>query len=82
MQEKLNVPGNDDTATGALEDFIPAHDVPKRFPDIFGEAQWRYLLRIREANGLDRAVMKLNERRLLVHIPSLHEWLRSRLQSA
>ena len=58
--------------TFRLDDLTPAGLIPKKFPDLYTEKSWRWAVKQRKKNGLDRAFHKVGKK-LFVDTPVLAE---------
>ena len=54
--------------------YCRASDIPARFPELFTQRQWEWLMRNRKNNGLCRATRKIGKR-LYINIPVLLDLL-------
>jgi hypothetical protein len=64
----------------APDDLIPVGIVPEEYPHLFNPKQWLWLLRKRDANGLDHAIVVLGKRRLFLSKSRFAEWLSTRAE--
>jgi len=58
----------------SISEYIPTQDLPKRFPHLLSSSQVEWMMRQREFNGLDDAVVLIGKKRY-IHLPSFLAWL-------
>jgi hypothetical protein len=56
-------------------DLIPVDLVPDEYPHLFNRKQFSWMLRCRDRNGLEHAIVKMGERRLFLSRHRFSEWL-------
>jgi hypothetical protein len=61
----------------SLDDFVSKKEFLKRFPKLFREEEFNWIIKIRKFNGFDHCVRKIGKRKLLFHVPSVLAWIDS-----
>ena len=56
-------------------DLIPVDLVADEYPHLFNRKQFSWMLRCRDRNGLEHAIVKMGERRLFLSRHRFSEWL-------
>jgi len=75
-QPQFDNPPEDYSSTSfSLNDFVSKKEFLKRFPDLFKEAEFNWLIKIRKSNGFHHCVRKVGKRKLLFHVPSVLAWV-------
>ncbi|GEM_PF-5057955 len=65
------------------DDLIPVDMVPQQFPHLFdNKAQFAWLMRNRDKNGLHIAIVALGPRRLYLSKTRFAEWLANQSEAA
>ena len=64
---------------GMPDDLCSASHVPEEYRNQISQSQWKWLLRHRQRNGLDSAIIKLGPRIFLLSKSAFRDWLESRL---
>jgi hypothetical protein len=73
--KKLNPPADYSSETLSLDDFVSKKEFLRRFPNLFKQQEFDWLIKIRKSNGFDACVRKIGKRKLLFHVPSVLVWV-------
>jgi len=61
------------------EDLSIANQAPEEYRDQFPRGRWQWLMRNRDRNGLDSALIQIGPKTILVSKEAFQKWLISRL---
>ena len=62
-------------------DLIPVALVAEEYPHLFNQKQFTWMLRRRDRNGLNHAIVKMGERRLFLSRHRFTEWLANQAET-
>ena len=55
--------------------YISKQKFVEEYPGLFTASELDYLIRIRKANDLEKAIRKIGKRKILISVPQFFEWL-------
>ena len=62
----------------AIDEYITKAEFSQKYSHLFSATEINYLIQNKEKNGFSRAVKKISYKKVLLHLPSLIEWIESK----